>query len=412
MATLRFPAFYGLVAALAFVGLAAAADDDAALRDKIVGLNNLTGNDTIEGEIKVLVKDKDGTKKMLVAAVKILKEKDQPLNYNAAYILGRCAEQLKDLDNSETFYRFCTDEATKLQSGQKLADSFGRLIDLYYTSKKFDKAVKLCQEFLELKGNDSVKQLKPAVMERMIQALARDGKTDEALKRVEKMVEAQGGDGWWALQLKGWVLREADKNAEAAETYEEVVKRVTDDKLIEDEKLRQRYIERNRYLLSGVYVDLNKIDKAAEHLKALLKLKPDDPTYNNDLGYIWADHDMNLDEAEKMIRKALEEDRKRRKKDPEAEDDKDNSAYLDSLGWVLYKKKNYKEAKKWLSEALKDKDDGQHIDIYDHLGDVCKALGEKDEAIAAWKKGVEVAGTSKREVKKKAEVEKKIKDNQ
>jgi tetratricopeptide (TPR) repeat protein len=410
MATLRLPALCGCVAALAFIGWAAAADD-AGLRDKALGLNNLTGSDTIEGEIKILTKDADGAKKLLAVGVKMVKEKDQPLNYNAAYILGRVAEHVKDVDSSEICYRFCTEEATKLQSGQKLADSFGRLIDLYYVNKKYDKSVKLCQEFLELKGNDSVKQLKPAVMERMIQALARDGKTDEALKRVEQMVKAQGDDGWWALQLKGWVLREADKNAEAAETYEEVVKRVTDDKAIEDEKLRQRYIERNRYLLSGVYVDLNKIDKAAEHLKALLKLKPDDPTYNNDLGYIWADHDMNLDEAEKMIRKALEEDRKRRKKDPEAEDEKDNAAYLDSLGWVLYKKKNYKEAKKWLTEALKEKDD-QHIDIFDHLGDVCKALNEKDEAIAAWKKGVEIAGNSKREQKKKAEVEKKIKDIQ
>ena len=40
------------------------------------------------------------------------------------------------------------------------------------------------------------------------------------------------------------------------------------------------------------------------------------------------------------------------------------------------------------------------------------ALGEKDKALAAWKKGVEVAGTNKREQEKKAKVEKKIKDNE
>ncbi len=28
------------------------------------------------------------------------------------------------------------------------------------------------------------------------------------------------------------------------------------------------------------------------------------------VAYIWADHDMNLDEAERMVRKALDEDRK------------------------------------------------------------------------------------------------------
>ena len=112
-----------------------------------------------------------------------------------------------------------------------------------------------------------------------------------------------------------------------------------------------------------------------------------------------------------MIRKALDEERKLRKKDPDLrpEDDKDNPAYLDSLGWVLFKKKNYKEAKKYLELAVQD-EDGKHLEIYDHLGDAHWALGEKKEAVEAWKKGLEVADTTKREEAKKAEVEKKIKE--
>ena len=112
-----------------------------------------------------------------------------------------------------------------------------------------------------------------------------------------------------------------------------------------------------------------------------------------------------------MIRKAIDEDRKLRKKDKELrpEEDKDNAAYLDSLGWVLFKKKKYKEAKEELLKAVQDKKSGQHIEIYDHLGDVCMELGEKDQAIAAWKKGLESATSSKRDQKRKAEVEKKMK---
>ena len=66
------------------------------------------------------------------------------------------------------------------------------------------------------------------------------------------------------------------------------------------------------------------------------------------------------------IRKALDEDRKQRKERPELglEEDKDNAAYLDSLGWVLFKKKNLKEAKKYLLEAIQDPD-GQHVEIID-----------------------------------------------
>ena len=90
------------------------------------------------------------------------------------------------------------------------------------------------------------------------------------------------------------------------------------------------------------------MDKAADQLKALLVREPDNPTYNNDLGYIWADHDMNLAESEKLIRKAIDDDRRTRRKanpDLKPELDKDNAAYLDSLGWVLFKQKKYKEAR-------------------------------------------------------------------
>src|SRR5262249_14196810 len=87
---------------------------------------------------------------------------------------------------------------------------------------------------------------------------------------------------------------------------------------------------------------------------------------------------------------------------------KDTAAYLDSLGWVLYKQKKHQESKKYLLEAIKDPD-GQHVEIFDHLGDVCLALGEKAEAVAAWKKGIAAAGPSKRERQRKAEVEKKVK---
>ncbi len=391
-------------------GLAAAADDP---KEKLLALNELTGNDVIQGKIRSLVGNADGTKKLLVVAVKLSKDKEQPFNYNAAYILARTAQELKDVESAETLYRVCTTQAGKLQSGQKLAESFGGMIDLYYDNKLFDKTEKLCKEFLDLSGNETVERLKEAVFERMIQAIARQGKVDRALELVEKkVVEEEEDGGWWYLQLKGALLREADKSDEAVKAYETVIERLGKDKRVRKEA-KERYLERNRYLLSGVYVDLKKIDKAAEYLKALLEAKPDDPTYNNDLGYIWADHDMNLDEAEKLIRKAIAEDAKQRKADPDfnADEDKESAAYLDSLGWVLYKQKKHKEAKEWLQKAVKDKD-GQHIEIFDHLGDVLKALDEKEEAVAAWKKGVEAAGTSKREKARKVQVEKKIQANE
>lgn len=416
MATARISLLGRLIALLGaawlLVAASARADEAPTAEDKVLAFNLVTGNDAIEGEIKALVAKPDDTKKLLPVAVALAKKKDTPLNYTGAFILARAAQDLKDIDASEALYRVCVDQATKLQSGQKLAQSLGSLIDLFYDNKKYDKTIKLCREFLDVRDNKTVNNLKPFVMETMIQAMAREGKYDDALKLVENMVKAEEEDGgWWALQLKAWVLYQSGKPKEAAKAYETVLDRLENDKNLKEEG-KARYLEKNRYLLSGVYVDLKQIDKAAKMLKVLLDKKPDNPTYNNDLGYIWADHDMNLQEAEKLVRKALDEDRKLRKKmkDLKPEDDKDNSAYLDSLGWVLYKLKKYDEAKKVLLEAVKDKE-GQHIEILDHLADVHLALKEKDQAVAAWKKGIEVAGKSKRELAKKAEVEKKLEAN-
>ena len=124
---------------------------------------------------------------------------------------------------------------------------------------------------------------------------------------------------------------------------------------------------------------------------------------------------MKLDEAEKLIRKALEEDRKARKKlfeqgrIDEAASKKDNSAYVDSLGWVLFKKKQYQEAKKVMEPVLKD-EDAQHIEILDHIADIEMALGEKAEAVKIWEKAVKLDTDTKRDRERLKKIEEKLKE--
>src|SRR5262249_47831352 len=100
----------------------------------------------------------------------------------------------------------------------------------------------------------------------------------------------------------------------------------------------------------------------------------------------------------------IEEDRKLRKGAG-----KDNAAYLDSLGWVLYKKKKYKEALPYFLDAVKDPDEGQHLEIYDHLAEVYIALGQTDKALETWKKALTCKPLGKRDEQRKLEVEKKVK---
>jgi tetratricopeptide (TPR) repeat protein len=403
-----------LVAGVAPAGLSRGewpADDT--LREKALQLNNITGEDAINGKVRELIKDKAGLKKLLDEAAAMVKEKekDQPFSYNGAYILAKSAAINKDFDNSLVFYKICVDQAVKLRSGKKLVEVYDGLIALFIDNKKYDDAVKACQEFLEIRGDQSVEDVKAYVMEQMILTLARQQKFDDALKLTDKLVEADEG-GWYFLRLKAIVLREAGKLDESVSAFEDAIERLGKAKLKDDQ--RARFVDSCRYALSGVYTDMDKIDKAAEQLQRLLKAHPESSTYNNDLGYVWADHDMNLDESERMIRKALDVDKADRKKLREQgvideDDDKDNAAYLDSLGWVLFKKKNFAEAKKYLLEATKS-DEGKHVEIFDHLGDVHKALGEKAEAIDVWKKALKLDNVGKRDEARKEAIRKKLAD--
>lgn len=410
-AVLSFLPLVGAVLWLSPTTILAQDKDKDGLRDKILELNKITGNNAMEGRLRELARDADGTKKLLAAAAKIIKEKDQPLNYNALFILARAAHILKQNEQAEALYKAATEKAIDLQSASRIIQVYDGVIDLFYDSKQYDDAIKKCREFLEMKNErgSELNRVKPFVMEKMIQAMAKKGMVDDAMKLADSLVEIDGDEGWYFVRLKGDILREFGKHEEAAKSYLLAIDRLKKSKEIEDEQ-RKRFTRGLRYGLSGIYVDLKQVEKGAEQLRLLLKDEPDSAVFSNDLGFILADHDMQLDEAEKLIQKALDESRKARKKieNLPKEDDHDNPAYLDSMGWVMFKKKKYEDAKKYLEEAIKY-DEGKHIEIYDHLADTHMALGETAKAIKIWEESLKLDDISKRDKERRENVEKKLK---
>jgi tetratricopeptide (TPR) repeat protein len=402
-----------LLALVALPGFVRAADD-AALRKKALALNEVTGLAAMRGQLQAMLDDKDGTRQLVKAAAAIAKEQPKSFTRNATYLLALAAEQIKEVEISAAFFRLNAKQELALQSETGLAQAYGGLIQMYYEHGKFAESEKVCREFLELDGSEggedsAVERLKPLVMRRLVLAVAKRGQLDKALGMADKLVK-EYPDNWLMLALKGQVLRDGERLDDAVKVYLSVIDKVKKDRRLEKDE-RDDYVDEYRYLLSGLYVDLNQVDKAAEVLKALLAKDPNNPAYNNDLGFIWADHGMNLEESEKLIRKAIEQERKLKRKlnpDLKSGEVKANAAYLDSLGWVLFKQGKLKEAKAPLQQAVKEKE-GQNTEIYEHLGDVLMALGEKAEAIAAYKKALEVVGLGKRDQKRKVEIEKKLK---
>jgi len=122
--------------------------------------------------------------------------------------------------------------------------------------------------------------------------------------------------------------------------------------------------------LSYIHQQQGRLDLTEARLREAYKLAPLDVGLNNDFGYTLADMGKDLDEAERMIRIAVGEQPRQ-------------PAYQDSLGWVLYKKGEFDQARTWLNRAS-GLEGGKDPVIYDHLGDIHWRLDDKERATKAW----------------------------
>lgn len=388
--------------------------DEEALKAELLDFNKAKTDMARTDALRAFVKDKNKAKQGVALAAKMQKAgkgKERAFTFNGALVIGRAAHYLKDYPNAEYFYEFCAEAATRLESGEKMLAAYDGLMDVLWDTKRYADLDELCEKFLELKGPKEVEDAQPLVIEKMIQAKAMRGNTDEALRIAESMIQATDG-GWYFTQVKGWVQRQAGRYPAAIETYEDAITKLdTARGLNKDTKARMK--DRMRYALSGLHVDNKDIDKAEKELAGLIKRHPDNPTYKNDLGFILADHDLKLDEAEKLIKEALDLDKARQEKalkEGLIDEVKETSAYLDSMGWVLFKKKDYKGALPYLKKAAADEDEGDHLEIWDHLADCQLALGDKAGAVASWQRGLTFDDVSKRDEARRRRVIAKLKE--
>ena len=104
---------------------------------------------------------------------------------------------------------------------------------------------------------------------------------------------------------------------------------------------------------------LGALDGATSAIRDVLAREPQNASALNFLGYLFADHDRNLEEAEDLVRRALALE-------------PDNGAFVDSMGWVYYRMGRLAEARKELERAA-ELTHGDPV-VREHLGDVYKDL--------------------------------------
>ena len=117
-----------------------------------------------------------------------------------------------------------------------------------------------------------------------------------------------------------------------------------------------------------VYVEFKEFTKARDLYEKFLATNPNFPLVLNNLANLYADHLQQPDRALELARKA----RALVPADP---------AIADTLGWILYQRKEYAEALPLLEESVKTL--AANGEVQYHVGMVNRALGRNEPALAA-----------------------------
>jgi tetratricopeptide (TPR) repeat protein len=163
--------------------------------------------------------------------------------------------------------------------------------------------------------------------------------------------------------------REAKQTQRAVATFEEALREA---QLDQDSEI----VNAKFYFNYGVTAEQAGLyDKAADLLRKSIALDPASAAeaYNY-LGYMWADHNMHLDEAKEMIERALEIE-------------PNNGSYLDSLGWVEFRQGKFDQALANLLRAAEKMEREDPI-VFEHIGDTYLKLHRVPEALESWQKAL------------------------
>ena len=225
--------------------------------------------------------------------------------------------------------------------------------DIYERMKQEEAAIDLYQSVAK---DDPLRVNADVQAALLLETLGKSKEANEALSAIV----AANPQNQEALTALGNLQRSRKAFADAAATYTRVL----------DLRTQSDKSQWLLYYYRGIANERRKDWPAAEaDLKKALELNPDQPLVLNYLGYSWVDKGANLDEAFKMLRRAV--------------DLRQRDGYVvDSLGWAYYRLGRYDDAVRELEKAIDLKPSDPVIN--DHLGDAYWRVGRKLEAHFQW----------------------------
>lgn len=316
--------------------------------------------DSLEDQLVDAARDQEFAESVLKLADQRLSKKE--LTYGGDLAAGHIALESGKYDETKKFFDAAIEAKPTATAELYLVWGLGLMV-----KEEYNRAVEVFERGIVTR---SLPPENPAYYYYMAGALELAGRTDEAVKSAREAVRRAENNPRLQSRL-AWILYHADRYEEAEAEYKKLVERFDD--IRGSDEIRDSLLEA-RLILSNICVIQGKNREAEEWLEQVLDEFPENISALNDLGYLWADQNKNLERALEMVSKAVEAE-------PE------NDAYRDSLGWTLYRLGRYQDALPHLEKAAAvEAPDGV---ILDHLADIYIKLNQKDKAIDAWKRALD-----------------------
>lgn len=268
--------------------------------------------------------------------------------------LGFCAQQAKDYDRAIDSYR-------KARMYVEPADT-GR-IDFYIAlnqryQKKYPEAIDTLNAITKQNPNDT------DAWELLSQVYEDQKDLQNSDRVINHLIETHPEDVSYAL-LKAERLQQRQKH---------------EDSLTYLKQIQPKYPNNDQllFLMGAASERLKKIDDAEDYFKKAITANPQNANALNYLGYMLIDHGIRVEESLQYVKKALELD-------------KENGAFLDSLGWGYFKLNQLDLAEDNLRMALERLDD--NAVVHDHLGDLYFKQGKFKDAITHWEDALQKKST-------------------
>ncbi|MEZ6140312.1 MAG: tetratricopeptide repeat protein [Zavarzinella sp.] len=343
--------------------------------------------------LEVLRTDREITKSLLVVAISE-SQRTTERSMNTIYFLASMAEQTQQLELAERLFRQCLATA----AAEKEAMVYSALLSILMKQRKHLEVVLLCETTLndQRRARNTNKVL---FYSNLALAQLELGKFQNALDAIEQAVRISS-DTNKVIQSsrKILILSTMGKSTEAIAFGTDLLK-----KLNQPEQIRTI-----KSAIAQAYGAAGKHVEAEELLRSILETDPGSALTLNNLGYQLAVQNSRLEEAEELIRKAIQLDNLKRSL---ADDAPENAAYLDSLAWVLFRRGKLVEADDLLKKALNYPEGKEDPTVWDHFGDVSHHLGRSQQAKTAWETAHELLKDSQKpvDIKHREAIERKLK---